>query len=61
LSWLKRPNFPPLDKLRGTDGPKSKLARLDEKIDDLDKETQRLRAMRRSLGPGKKTESDKRD
>jgi hypothetical protein len=30
------------------------LARLDEKIDDLDKETQRLRAMRRSLGPGKK-------
>jgi hypothetical protein len=37
------------------------LARLDEKIDDLDKETQRLRAMRRSLGPGKKTESDKRD
>ena len=49
-----------LDKLRGADGPKSKLPRLDEKIDDLDKETQRLRAMRRSLGPGKKTESDKR-
>jgi hypothetical protein len=29
------------------------MTRLDEKIDDLDKETQRLRAMRRSLGPGK--------
>ena len=50
-----------LDKLRGTDGPKSKLARLDEKIDDLDKETQRLRAMRRSLGPGKKNDPDRGD
>jgi hypothetical protein len=42
-----------LEKLRGTDEPKAKMTRLDEKIDDLDKETQRLRAMRRSLGPGK--------
>jgi hypothetical protein len=50
-----------LDKLRGTDEPKSKMTRLDEKIDDLDKETQRLRAMRRSLGPGKKGEPTKRD
>jgi len=50
-----------IDKLRGTDGPKSKLTRLDEKIDDLDKETQRLRAMRRSLGPSKKIESNKPD
>ena len=39
-----------LEKLRGTDEPKAKMTRLDEKIDDLDKETQRLRAMRRSLG-----------
>jgi len=40
-----------LDKLRGTEAPKTKMTRLDEKIDDLDKEAQRLRAMRRSLGP----------
>ena len=38
-----------LEKLRGTDAPKAKLARLDEKIDTLDEETQRLRAMRRGL------------
>ena len=38
-----------LEKLRGTDGPKAKMARLDEKIDILDEETQRLRAMRRRL------------
>jgi hypothetical protein len=50
-----------LEKLRGTDEPKSKMTRLDEKIDALDKETQRLRAMRRSLGPGKKGEPTKRD
>jgi hypothetical protein len=45
-----------LEKLRGTDEPKSKMTRLDEKIDDLDKETQR-----RSLAPGKKGEPTKRD
>jgi hypothetical protein len=50
-----------LEKLRGTDEPKSRMTRLDEKIDDLDKETQRLRSMRRSLGPGKKGDSAKRD
>jgi hypothetical protein len=50
-----------LEKLRGTDEPKSKMTRLDEKIDALDKEAQRLRAMRRSLGPGKKAEPTKRD
>jgi hypothetical protein len=48
-----------LDKLRGTDAPKAKLTRLDEKIDDLDKEAQRLRAMRRSLGPRQKAEPNK--
>ena len=42
-----------LGKLRADD-PKSKATRLDEKIDALDKETQRLRAMRRSLGRIKK-------
>ncbi|MFZ1066240.1 MAG: hypothetical protein WAN42_12130 [Pseudolabrys sp.] len=38
-----------LEKLRGTEAPKAKTARLDEKIDTLDEETQRLRAMRRRL------------
>ena len=38
-----------LDKLRGTEAPKAKMARLDEKIDTLDQETQRLRAMRRRI------------
>ena len=36
-----------LDKLRGTDLPKSKMTRLDENIDALDQEIQRLRAARR--------------
>lgn len=51
-----------VEKLRGTDEPKSKMTRLDEKIDALDKETRRLRAMRHSLGPRqKKTEPPKGD
>ena len=50
-----------LDKLRGTDAPKSKMTRLDEKIDALDKEAQRLKAMRRSLGPRNKAEPTKHD
>ena len=45
-----------LEKLRGTDEPKSKVTRLDKKIDEVDKEVQRLRAMRRSLGPSRKTD-----
>jgi hypothetical protein len=45
-----------LEKLRGTDEPKSKATRLDEKIDEADKEAQRLRAMRRSLGPSRKAD-----
>ena len=36
-----------LEKLRGKDAPKAKMAQLDEKIDALDKETLRLRAERR--------------
>jgi hypothetical protein len=35
-----------LEKLQGTDTPKSKMTRLDEKIDALEKETQRMRAER---------------
>ena len=46
-----------LEKLRGTDAPKAKMAQLDEKIDILDEETQRLRAMRRRLGPDKRASS----
>ena len=38
-----------LEKLSGTDAPKAKMARLDEKIDTLDQETQRLRAMRHRI------------
>ena len=49
-----------LEKLRADD-PRSKATRLDEKIDALDKETQRLRAMRRGLGPGQRAKPPKRD
>ena len=35
-----------LEKLRGTEEFKSKITRIDEKIDALDEETQRLRALR---------------
>ena len=38
-----------LDKLRGTDAPRSKMTRLDEEIGALDEETQRLRMTRRRL------------
>ncbi len=38
-----------LEKLRGTDAPQAKMARLDEKIDSLDRETQRLKAMRHRI------------
>ena len=50
-----------LDKLRGAETPKTKMTRVDEKIDALDKEAQRLKAMRRSLGPGKIADLTKRD
>ena len=35
-----------LEKLRGTEETKSKIARFEEKIDALDEENQRLRALR---------------
>ena len=50
-----------LDKLRGTDVPKSKMTRLDEKIDALDQETQRLRATRRRIEKDQRVGSDGRD
>jgi hypothetical protein len=50
-----------LDKLRGTDAPKTKMTRLDEKIDTLDEETQRLRAMRRRIERDQRAGSTGRD
>jgi hypothetical protein len=50
-----------LEKLRGTDLPKSKITRLDEKIDTLDQETERLRAARRRLERDQRAGSAKRD
>ena len=50
-----------LEKLGGNDEPKSKMTRLDEKIDALDKEIQQLKAMRRSVRPGQKPAPAKRD
>ncbi|MBX9825807.1 MAG: hypothetical protein K2Y27_12510 [Xanthobacteraceae bacterium] len=38
-----------LEKLRGSDSPKTRISRLDEQIDALEKETQRLRAENRRL------------
>jgi len=38
-----------LEKLRSSDSPKSKNARLDEKIDALDEEIKRMRAQRLRL------------
>jgi hypothetical protein len=48
-----------LEKLRGTDTPKTKMTRLDEKIDD--KETQRLKAARRRLERNQRSSSPKTD
>jgi hypothetical protein len=50
-----------LEKLRGKDAPKAKIAQLDEKIDELDKETQRLRAARRRLERDQRSGSTKTD
>ena len=50
-----------LDKLRGTDVPKAKMARLHEKIETLDQETQRLRAARRRIERDQRAGSAKRD
>ena len=46
-----------LDKLRGTEAPKTKITQLDEKIDALDEEARRLKAARRRLERGS-TQSD---
>jgi len=46
-----------LDKLGGTEAPKTKITKLDEKIDALDEEARRLKAARRRLERGS-TKSD---
>jgi hypothetical protein len=38
-----------LEKLRGTEAPRTKMARLDEEIEAFKEETRRLRAARRRL------------
>jgi uncharacterized small protein (DUF1192 family) len=50
-----------LDKLRSTDLSKSKITRLDENIDALDQEIQRLRAARRRVERDQRAASTKRD
>src|SRR5262249_32804192 len=47
--------------LRGTDAPKSRMTRLDEKVDALDKDAQRLRAARRRIERDQRDSSTKRD
>ena len=41
-----------LDKLRGTEAPKTKITQLDEKIDALDEEARHLKAARRRIERG---------
>ena len=50
-----------LDKLRNADVSKSKITQLDEKIETLDQETQRLRAARRQLERDQRAGSARRD
>jgi hypothetical protein len=50
-----------LEKLRGTETPKTKMTRLDEKIDALDEQTRRLRAARRRIERDQKAGPDKKD
>ncbi|HYC16584.1 MAG TPA: hypothetical protein VEC94_05230 [Pseudolabrys sp.] len=50
-----------LDKLRGTDPLKSKMAQLDEKNDALDKEARRLRATRLRIEGDQKAGLNKKD
>ena len=47
-----------LEKLRGTDTPKSRITRLDEKNDELDQEIQRLRTKKRRLEWSQRDKSD---
>ena len=50
-----------LEKLRGTDTPKIKMPRLDEKMEALDEETRRLKTVRRRLERDQRAGANKRD
>jgi hypothetical protein len=50
-----------LEKLRGTDPSKTKMTRLDEKIDALDEETRRMKAERRRIERDQKAGLNKKD
>ena len=50
-----------LDKVRSANVPKSQITRLDDKIETLDQETQRLRAARRRLERDQRAGSAGRD
>jgi len=50
-----------LEKLRGTDPSKTKISRLDEKIDALDEETRRMKAARRRIERDQKAGLNKKD
>jgi hypothetical protein len=50
-----------LDKLRGTDAAKSKITQLEEKIDAVDQDIQRLRSARRRVERDRRNGSTKRD
>jgi hypothetical protein len=50
-----------LEKLLGTDAPKTKMARLDEKIAALDEETRRMKSVRRNLERDQQAAGNKRD
>jgi len=50
-----------LEKLRGTEAPKAKMARLDEKIDTLDEETRHLRRMRGRVERDQRTSPTEQD
>jgi hypothetical protein len=47
-----------LEKLRGSDPPKTKNARHDEKMDALDEEIKRMRAQRQRLNQHTRTKRD---
>jgi hypothetical protein len=50
-----------LEKLRGADPSKTKMTRLDEKIDALDEETRRMKAERRRIERDQKAALNKKD
>jgi hypothetical protein len=50
-----------LEKLRGSEVPRSKMQRLDEKTEALEEEIRRLKTIRRRLERDQRAEVNKRD